>query len=204
MPHEHDNAFKELADTDAGIQPLPHRGTEGEIHSRLDAGVDWCGRAIAWLVVIAMAISVLEVISRYAFNSPTSWVHETTIFMIAILFAFGGPVALARDKHIRVRLIYDAVTPRVRRWLDVLNGVLTLGFAGGLSYAAYVLFWRASHSPLGAWQLERSGTSWNPPFPALTKGIILVALTIMTVQSILHLVQALRGDTVRRRQTEQS
>lgn len=187
-------AFEELSNTEAGIQPLAHRGTEGHIRTRLDAAIEWCGRGLAWLVFIAMAISVLEVISRYVFDSPTSWVHETTVFMIAIIFALGGPAAMARDKHIRVRLIYDAVSPRARRWLDVFNGVITLGFAGGMSYAAYVLFWRASHSPLGDWQLERSGTSWNPPFPALTKGIILVALVIMTVQTVLHIIHALRND----------
>ncbi|PSJ20577.1 C4-dicarboxylate ABC transporter permease, partial [Halomonas sp. ND22Bw] len=42
------------------------------------------------------------------------------------------------------------------------------------------------------WQLERSGTSWNPPFPALVKGVILLALAIMCVQSLLHLTRSLR------------
>lgn len=186
-------AFEELSNTTPGVQPLAHRGTEGHIRTRLDAAIEWCGRGLAWLVFIAMAISVLEVISRYVFDSPTSWVHETTVFMIAIIFALGGPAAMARDKHIRVRLIYDAVSPKTRRWLDVFNGIITLGFAGGMSYAAYVLFWRASHNPLGEWSLERSGTSWNPPFPALTKGIILIALIIMTVQTVLHIIHALRN-----------
>ena len=58
-----------------------------------------------------------------------------------------------------------------------------------MSYAAWVMFWRASHSPLGAWQLERSGTSWNPPFPAMTKGVILFALAVMTLQALWHLYQ---------------
>ena len=176
-----------------GLQPVGKGGAEGHIRTRLDGGIEWCGRLLAWLVFIAMAISVLEVISRYVFDSPTSWVHETTVFMIAIIFALGGPVAMARDKHIRVRLIYDAVGPRTRRWLDVFNGIITLAFAGGMTYAAYVLFWRSSHNPMGDWSLERSGTSWNPPFPALTKGIILIALVIMTVQTVLHIIQALRN-----------
>lgn len=193
MPKTERSAFAELSDTDAGIQPLEHRGSEGHIRTRLDGAIEWCSRGLAWLVFLAMTISVLEVISRYIFDSPTSWVHETTVFMIAIIFAIGGPAALARDKHIRVRLLYDAVGPRLRRWLDVFNGVLSLGFTGGMAYAAYLLFWRASHNPMGEWALERSGTSWNPPFPALTKGIILLALAIMTVQTVLHIVHSLRN-----------
>ncbi|SNY89963.1 TRAP-type mannitol/chloroaromatic compound transport system, small permease component [Cohaesibacter sp. ES.047] len=172
--------------------PAAPSGTDGEARTPLDAAITWCGRGLAWLVFIAMAISVIEVISRYAFDSPTSWVHETVVFMIAILFAFGGPVAMAKDKHIRVRLIYDTVSLRARRWLDLFNSIITLFFAAGMSYAAYTMFWRASHNPLGEWSLERSGTSWNPPFPALTKGIILIALAIMTLQTLLHLYKSIR------------
>lgn len=169
------------------------RGALGHIRTPVDAIVDRGSRVVAWLVLIAMVISVIEVISRYVFDSPTSWVHEMVIFMIAVLFALGGAGAMARDRHIRVRIIYDAVSPKWRRWLDVLNGILTVGFTLGMSYAAYTMFYRSVADPLGGWTLERSGTSWNPPFPSMTKGIILIALAIMALQSVLHLVQALRG-----------
>lgn len=186
-------ALEETSDTVGAQQPLQRHGTEGHIRTRLDAVIDAMSKGVAWLVFIAMAISVVEVGSRYLFNSPTSWVHETVIFMIAILFALGGPAALARDKHIRVRLIYDAVSPRTRRWMDIFNSVVTLGFAAGMTYAAWTMFYRSVDDPLGGWTLERSGTSWNPPFPSLTKAVILLALAIMTVQSVLHIVHAIRS-----------
>ena len=173
--------------------PPERHVSEGEIANRLDAAVEWVGKSFSWLVFISMLISVGEVISRYVFDSPTSWVHETTVFLIAVMFSVGGPVALARNKHIRVRVLYDTVGPRFRAWLDVLNEIIALGFCGGMSYAAYTLFWRSSHSPLGEWTVERSGTSWNPPVPTLTKGVILVALLVMTVQTILHLIQAIQA-----------
>jgi TRAP-type C4-dicarboxylate transport system permease small subunit len=84
-------------------------------------------------------------------------------------------------------------SPRLRRIFDVFNSVVTLLFTLGMSYAAYVMFWRSSHNPGGDWQLERSGTSWNPPFPAMTKGIILLAVAIMTLQAVFHIVHALRA-----------
>lgn len=163
------------------------------LRTPLDRLVNKAGSAIAWLALIAMAISVWEVIMRYVFDSPTSWVHETVIFLIACIFALGGPFALARDKHIRIRVVYDMASPRLRRIFDIFNGFVTLLFTVGMSYAAYVMFWRASHNPAGDWQLERSGTSWNPPFPALTKGVIFVAVAIMMVQAVFHLVHAFRA-----------
>jgi len=163
------------------------------VRSTFDRGVVWCARGAAWLVFVAMAISVFEVVMRYAFDSPTSWVHETVVMLVAVSFALGGPAALASNKHIRVRILYDTAGPRFRLWLDRFNDLVTLGFCLAMSYAAYVMFWDASHNPLGEWSLERSGTSWNPPFPALVKGMILLALAIMTVQALIHLVQSLRS-----------
>ena len=174
----------------AGSQPAPQEEVI-VFRTFLDRYVNSAGAAISWLAFIAMAISVWEVVMRYVFDSPTSWVHETVIFLIACIFALGGPVALARDKHIRIRVVYDMASPRVRRIFDIFNSFMTLLFTVGITYAACVMFWRSSHNPVGEWQLERSGTSWNPPFPALTKGVILLAVAIMTVQAVLHIVHAL-------------
>ncbi|UYG09216.1 TRAP transporter small permease subunit [Halomonas sp. M4R1S46] len=157
-----------------------------------DRGVIQAARGAAWLVFIAMAISVYEVIMRYAFGSPTSWVHESVVMLVAVGFSLGGPAALANDRHIRVKVLYDAVGPRARLWLDRFNDLVTFLFCLGMSYAAYTMFWSASHNPLGEWQLERSGTAWNPPIPALVKGVILLALAIMCVQALLHLIRSLR------------
>lgn len=163
------------------------------LRTPLDRLINKAGTAIAWLAFVAMGISVWEVVMRYVFDSPTSWVHETVIFLIACIFALGGPFALARDKHIRIRIVYDMASPRLRRMFDIFNSLVTLLFTVGMSYAAYVMFWRASHNPAGDWQLERSGTSWNPPFPALTKGVILLAVAIMMVQAVFHIVHAFRA-----------
>ena len=159
----------------------------------LDRWVCFAGRGIGWLVFVAMGISVVEVVARYGFNNPTSWVHESVVFLIAVTFALGGPVALARNKHIRVRVIYDYVKPEKRRWLDVVNDGVTFIFCTFMTYAAYTMFYRSTHDPLGQWTLERSGTSWNPPIPSFVKGIILIAVVVMAVQALLHFIQSLQG-----------
>jgi TRAP-type C4-dicarboxylate transport system permease small subunit len=165
----------------------------GPERTALDRLVARGARGAAWLVLIAMGISVVEVFLRYGFNNPTSWVHESVVFLVAVTFALGGPAALARNSHIRVKVLYDSAGPRLRCWMDRFNDLVTLGFCLAMSYAAFHMFWRASHNPLGEWQLERSGTSWNPPFPALVKGMILFALALMTLQALLHLVQSIRA-----------
>lgn len=159
----------------------------------LDKAISPAGKALAWLVFIAMGISVFEVVMRYFFGNPTSWVHETVVLLIAIIFAIGGPVALAGNHHIRVRMIYDAIPAKRRRWLDLFNEFITLLFCIGLSYAAWIMTYSSVTNPGGGFQLERSGTSWNPPFPSFVKAAILVAVAVMLLQTILHIIYTLKA-----------
>nr|WP_306455041.1 TRAP transporter small permease [Pseudovibrio flavus] len=187
-----DKAENGTPDMQGGL-PEDEHAMDGIQRTWLDRQICKVGSVIAWIIFIAMAISVVEVFSRYFFNSPTSWVHETVVFLVAISFAIGGPVALARDKHIRVRMIYDALPISKRRYLDILNCLITLLFCFGFAYAAAVMVDTATHNPFGEVQLERSGTSWNPPFPAYIKIVIFISLATMTVQTVLHLIYFLRG-----------
>lgn len=172
------------ADEDAGT----------EVRTRLDRVVAGAAKPLAWAIFLAFLISVYEVIARYIFDSPTSWAHESTTFLIAAIFLIGGPIVLARDRHIRVRMFYDTVSPAARRWLDIFNSVVAMIFFAGLGYAGSIMAWKATHTPGGDIHFEGTGTAWNPPTPALLKILILFCVALMFVQSALHLVKAIRRD----------
>lgn len=165
--------------------PEPGRGL-------LDRGIRCGGQAVAWLVFLAMLVSVFEVVMRYGFNAPTEWAHETTTFLVAAIFALGGPYALATNRHIQIRILLDRLSPRKRSWLELLNLFLGILFCLAIGYAAWVLAYNATHAPDGSWRLETSGSSWNQPLPAFTKIVILVSIALMAVQ------QAVRIATHRR------
>ena len=180
------------AELDLGNED-PDAGTR----SRLDRIVARSAKVLSWGIFVAFAISVFEVIARYVFDSPTLWVHESTTFLIAATFLVGGPIALARDKHIRVRMIYDAVSPAARRWLDIVNSVIAMIFFGGVGYAGWLLACQATHTPSGEIRFEGTGTAWNPPTPALLKIIILICVVLMLIQTAVHLIKAIRRDVNR-------
>ncbi len=165
-----------------------------------DVGFTWLDRAIVWLgkklslvFAVIVLVSFYEIIRRYVFDAPTLWVHETVTFAGATLFVLGGLYALATDRHVRIVLIYDAVSPRAQRWLRVVHHLLGLAFCGMLLFASWSMATEAVLAPWGDWRLETSGSAWNPPFPAFLKVIILVAVAVMTLQFLLHLVRDLRG-----------
>jgi len=148
--------------------------------------------AVAFLVVTA--ISFYEVVMRYVFNAPTQWVHETTITLTAICFAFGGAYCLATDRHIRVVLLYDAVGPRARRGLDVAISLVGALACALMAWAAWDLAHKAFFTPQGGFRIETSGSAWNPPTPAIVKAVLFVTLCLMCGQFVLQALRHLRRD----------
>ncbi|SHI35660.1 TRAP transporter small permease subunit [Wenxinia saemankumensis] len=152
------------------------------------------GRVVSLAFLFITAITFLEVVLRYGFNSPTQWVHETTIALTAICFAFGGAYCLALDRHIRVVLIYDALSPAMRRWFDVAISIVGAMACALMAWAAWSLAYRGFVSAGGQFRLETSGSAWNPPTPAIVKAVLFVTLVVMCAQFTLQAIRHLRRD----------
>lgn len=151
----------------------------------LGAWIDKGGLIVAIGIVVAMLILIQEVVLRYVFNAPTIWAHETTIFLSGVAFIYGGLYCAARDRHIRVVLIYDALPPKARRVFDVVISVVNAFAAGIFAWAAWLMVKRAVFAPDGSIHIERSGSAWDPIYPGLSKIMLLVIMTLMAVQFLI-------------------
>jgi len=168
--------------------------TENQVNQTIiDKLVNTFGEKVAILFAVGVVISFYEIIARYFFNAPTTWVHEATIGMVAICYLVGGVYCLANDKHIRIGIIYFGTTGRTRQLLDIFNASLTLLFAVVLVYASWLMAEKGWFDPSGALRLERSGSAWNPVIPAIVKLTLVFVSVILALQSILHLSRALNA-----------
>lgn len=147
---------------------------------------------IAFLLVTLFTL--YEVLMRYAFNAPTIWVHETTTALTALCFAFAGAYCLGTDRHIRVVLIYDAVSPPARRILDVVISLVGAAACALMAWAAWSFAYKAFFTPTGRLHFETSGSAWNPPTPAIVKAALFVILCVMCLQFLLQALRHLRRD----------
>ncbi|WP_439957635.1 TRAP transporter small permease subunit [Paracoccus albicereus] len=143
-------------------------------------------------IVISAAVLLMEVFLRYIFNRPTIWAHETTVFLCGLAFTFGGLYCTARNSHIRVVLIYDWLSPPVRRIFDILISIICAIASGFFAYAAWHMVTRAVWTPAGDIRLETTGSAWNPPTPALTKLFIFVVMILLVAQFLIFAVNYAR------------
>lgn len=92
-------------------------------------------------LVVALAMVLLliinyEVFARYLFNAPTVWVMEYSTYLVAAMTFLGAAFAVARDGHIRVTLLLDALPARGRLRLDYLSAATAL-------FITLVLAWKS-------------------------------------------------------------
>lgn len=152
------------------------------------------GHALAWLFVAAAVITVYEVVARYLFNAPSTWVHVTTTALCAIGFCFGGAFSMARSEHVRITSLYDNLAAGIRRWCDVLGLACGAVYLSGLGYAAVLQAWEA------VWHFE--GSRWAPepvpgpphwPLPALLRVALAVGVLLFLLVVLRRLFIAMRG-----------
>jgi TRAP-type C4-dicarboxylate transport system permease small subunit len=168
-----------MSEPDPDALPRPPEGA-----GRMAEGVSRLGLPFALLFVASMLCLLFEIVMRYLFQSPTLWVHETTVFMCATTFIFGGLYCTSLNRHIRIVIIYEAVGPRVRRALDVFIYSVCALASAAFAYAAWRMARNALFTPSGTLRLETSGTAWNPPIPAALKLFLLLALVAITLQFV--------------------
>ncbi len=85
----------------------------------IDGMSEWSGRIFMWLVVPLTVVVVWEVISRYSFKSPHIWAPEVTLFLYGPHFMLMAAYTLLHHGHVRIDLIYNRFSPRVRGILDI-------------------------------------------------------------------------------------
>jgi TRAP-type mannitol/chloroaromatic compound transport system permease small subunit len=160
--------------------------SRGSALARFCAAVDrlnrWVGLFWGFTIVFITLAVIYEVLARTVFGAPTQWGNETTIYLSAMAYLLAGGYALLHRRHVRIDVLYERLSPRVRARLD--------GFTF-LFFAAYVLtlIWVGGADAWSSFQMgETTSTPWNPPIWPV-KMAIPAAGVLLLLQGIANLVR---------------
>lgn len=142
-------------------------------------------RALIWVLFAVALLSWMEVFLRYVLRAPTVWAPEIIQAFSAAVFLFAGSLAMTRNMHIRITILYDWVPPVGKRAVAALSLLAALIFVGGLGYGAWNQFvasvWRFSGD---TWTPEMTGRAWNVPLPPFTRGLLVLACVLLVAQAL--------------------
>ncbi|MFM2444589.1 MAG: hypothetical protein RJB09_1775 [Pseudomonadota bacterium] len=96
----------------------------------LSRGIDWfseaIGKAMMWLVLVAVLVSSGNALQRYMFNrSSNAWL-EAQWYLFGAVVLLGAAYTLKKNEHIRIDIVTAGLSQNVRNWIDVLGHMLFL------------------------------------------------------------------------------
>ena len=142
----------------------------------------WVGNIICYLVLAIMLTGVYEVAMRYFFNRPTIWVWEINGFLLCVFVALGGGYTLLVRGHVRVDIVYDFLSTRVKAIMDLITSFFIFLFLG-------ILLWQATEQGLLSLErLETTHTFFRPPIYPF-KIILAIGTLLFLVQGVANFVR---------------
>lgn len=113
----------------------------------IDRVTAFLGRSVSWLILLAILVSAGNAIVRKAFDiSSNSWL-ELQWYLFGWAFLVAASYTLQRNEHIRIDIISNALSKRVRHWIDILgHAFMLLPFTALMIYLSWPFFFRTWRS----------------------------------------------------------
>jgi TRAP-type mannitol/chloroaromatic compound transport system permease small subunit len=92
----------------------------------IDALTERVGKAVYWLLLVAVLISTTNAIVRKAFNISSNAYLEAQWYLFAAVFMLGAGYVFLHDQHVRIDVISSRISRRKQVWVDVIGIALFL------------------------------------------------------------------------------
>ena len=165
-----------------GVMTVRRAPMEFESWRAVDRIAIFIGRVTMMLVVCLTGVMLYEVVLRYAFERPTLWANELSLWLAGFVFLCSGLYAMQQRSHIRIVLLYDAVPRWLQRVFDIVSTGCIVLFAFFLVYGGY----GEAFEKFYRW--ETFGTAFDPPIPATVKPMVLLIVSLCAVQAVVNLI----------------
>jgi len=169
-------------DSQAEIDRDPTAAMHTRVTNFIDMLSGFSGQFVALWSIIAVFVYYYEVISRYVFNSPTNWAHESMFLMFGMQYLLSGAYALREGSHVRVDVVYALLPDRGKAIVDVISSLFFFIFTIALLWTG----WTFASDAISVWEV--SFTEWAIQYWPVKLAIPIGALLI-TLQGFAHLIK---------------
>ncbi len=102
----------------------------GQRHTAADRVILWVERTAAVMLGLVTLLIFVSAVGRYLFAAPLPDSFDISRLTLAIAVIWGFASLGYRGSHIKVDILAQAVSPALRRWLDLVAWAILLGFTG--------------------------------------------------------------------------
>lgn len=154
---------------------------------------EWMGKIVSFFIFAIIGIIIYEVLTRYLLVISQSWVPEMSTFLFGALFTLGGGYGVLHQSHVRLDLLYNSFSPRVRAVFNLVTSIFLFLFCGVIIWKGWLMAWDSLIT------LEKSPSAFAPPlFPI--KLTIPIGAGLFFLQGIVNFIRdlftAIKGEKV--------
>ena len=137
------------------------------------------GKAVAWLTLVMVTLTVGIVILRYGLNLGWIWLQESVTYLHAMVFMLAAAWTLQDDGHVRVDIFYRDRPERHKALVNLLGMLLFL-----IPFCVFLLLVGWDYV-MPSWRLlEGSREPGGLPLVYILKSLILLLPAMLLLQAI--------------------
>lgn len=156
----------------------------------IDRGTEMIGKAVGWFILAAILLSAGNAVVRKLFNSSSNALLEAQWYLYGAAFLLAAAYTLRQNEHIRIDIVYGALSRRSQHWIDLLGHLFFLmpfAILMDVYFISYVL--QSYHS--GETSNNAGGLTLWPAKALLLAGMLL--LTLQGISEIIKKIAVMRG-----------
>ena len=157
----------------------------------IDGVTEAIGRSVGWLILVAVLVSAANALVRKIFSVSSNAFLEAQWYLYGAAFLLASAQTLKQNEHIRIDIIYGALSRRTQHWIDLLGHLVFLMpfvILMDLYLIPYVLLSIRS----GEVSSNAGGLILWPAKTLLLTGFLL--LTLQGLSEIIKKIAIMRGD----------
>lgn len=143
------------------------------------------GKLQGCLVFFLMILVMIEVMGRYVLESPLSIAEELGGYILVSITFMGLGYTWKERGHVRVELVINMMSKKLRTWLRLLTVILAAAFCGPLITGSYAML---QDSLL----FEARSGSWLRTPLVYPQSILLVGSILLLMQFIVEIIKAIK------------
>ena len=148
------------------------------------------GRAVSWLILLAVLVSAGNAIVRKVFNTSSNMWLELQWYLYGAAFLGAAAYTLLENEHIRIDLVYGMWPRKVQHWIDLIGSILFLmPFVILMIY--YLYPWTVRSFERGEISSSAGGLTLWPAKATLLVGFVL--LFFQGISEIIKKIAVMRG-----------
>ena len=92
----------------------------------IDDATENIGKAVAWLILVAVLVSAGNAIVRKVLNTSSNAWLEAQWYLFGAAFMLAAAYTLRQNEHIRIDIVYGLFSRRKQHWIDLLGHCFVL------------------------------------------------------------------------------